>query len=619
MALHSDPSARSVSARWAAALLLLALLLSSESVAQPALDEHRPQRERERLEFEQRLRSLQRQPLGGAAPRATAPDSTVPGSTAPRSTAPRSNAPRSTAPHSTAPPHSAASGLCWRVTGVRLGGNRLISQARLTGAIEPLLSACLDNAQINQILARITELYAQDGYLASRPQLVSPPHDGHSLDIHITEGFVEAIEVSDPSLPLSLRSALGDMLGRPLQLRTLERGLEQLNRLRGFDLTADIEPGDQLGGSRIVLRPLSRPARWTLGASINNAGKADIGRHQLQASASLDSPLQLNDFIHVSAQQTLADAGAMSRSAGLYYAIPYHAWTFNATASQSHYRLPLPQTQGGHDSHGSSTLLGVGLERSLWRDSQRIVSTSVRLDHKSTDAYLGDQWLGIQSPRLLNAEVGVNLLWLQRGVWTGYLGLSCGLSDWDSGDTAARGARPNTPASSDRGTAHAAKRAPRGRFDKWRGQLGYHTQFPWAGRAWQWQSQLAWQYSDDPLPPLEQLLLTDEYAVRGLRDLSLSGSSAASWRNTLSLKIAAGQGWTLQPHGGIDLGWRRREAYQRASTNSIARARHLAGASLGLSLSDSRTRLSLAYQQPLYLEQAPRPPGYWRFEAIFNL
>ena len=44
------------------------------------------------------------------------------------------------------------------------------------------------------------------------------------------------------------------MLGEPLNLRDLEQGLDQLNRLRSVDLTADIAPGSQPGASRIILR-----------------------------------------------------------------------------------------------------------------------------------------------------------------------------------------------------------------------------------------------------------------------------------------------------------------------------------------------------------------------------
>lgn len=553
--------------------LALGLLFSPDIRAQNLIDERQSVREREQLEYQQRLRSLQRQPLPTGAPDASPAFEQSP------------------------------SARCWWVEGLRVTGNSLIPQARISAALAPHVSSCMDPPQINRLLSTLTALYAQDGYIASRPQLLKPPQDRQPLDISIDEGFVEAIELSDQSLPLSLNSAFGELLGRPLQLRTLERGLEQLNRLQSLDLTADIEPGTLPGASRIVIRPLSRPPRLSLGINTNNAGKPNTGRLQTQLSAGFDSPLHLNDFIHVSAQRTLDAAPAMSRSVGLYYSIPWHAWTFSLNANRAEYRIPLSTLGQAHDAHGISQLLGAGLERGLWRDQRRLLSASLRVDRKTTDAFLGDQAIGIQSPRLVNAEAGLNLLWVQQGIWTAYLGYTRGLSGWD-GRQSVVAAQPGTP---------------RGQFSKWRGSLGYLGQYPVAGQSLQWHSQLNWQYSADPLPPIEQQLLTDEYAVRGLRDLSLSGNTAATWRNTLSLKWPLRTGWALEPQIGADLGWRPIERWQRHSTEPLAEASRIAGTSVGVALFDQHTRLSLAYQRSLYLQNVSTPPGYWRLELSLKL
>ncbi|MGI4837549.1 MAG: ShlB/FhaC/HecB family hemolysin secretion/activation protein [Janthinobacterium lividum] len=567
--------------------LALVLLFSPQVAAQSLIDAQSVVRQREQLELGQRLRSMRRPPplLG---------------------------------PASVAPPNRAAipfsfSQRCWWVDGIRLTGNRLIAQADITQAIAPHLSACIDTDQINRLLAAITALYVDKGYIASRPQLALPPADREPLRLDITEGFVESIEVSDQSLPLSLRSAFNGMLGQPLQLRNLERGLEQLNRLQAFDLTADVEPGDAIGASRIVIRPLSRPSRWSLNANFNNAGKPDTGRHQAQLTVSLDSPLHLNDFIYLSAGQTFAHDPALSRILGVYYAIPFEAWSFNLSANGSEYQMPVVGLAGSRLSHGSNTALGMGLERSLWRDQQRLLSATVRIDRKRTDAWIGEQLLEPQSPRLLNAEAGLNLLWTQQGIWTAYLGVSRGLSDWRSD------AQHRDVIRKSGGNPSALPDSPRGQFTKWRMSLGYLTQRPWAGQQWQWRSQLAAQYSRDPLPPAEQQVLTEQYAVRGLQDLSLAASTAASWNNTLILKHGLGAGWSLEPQLGLDVGWRRLDPLQRAIRDPFASVARMAGASAGIALVNRHTRLNLGYQHALYLPGAPRPPGFWRLELALKL
>ena len=55
----------------------------------------------------------------------------------------------------------------------------------------------------------------QRGSFASRPYLISSPAARKSLDIRIEEGYIEAIELADQSLPVSLNGAFPGMLGEP--------------------------------------------------------------------------------------------------------------------------------------------------------------------------------------------------------------------------------------------------------------------------------------------------------------------------------------------------------------------------------------------------------------------
>ena len=128
---------------------------------------------------------------------------------------------------------------CWPITGVRLAGNTLMAPEALNRALEPLLQPCMDETRINAVLKAITRSYLDQGYLAARPYLASAPAAGASLDIVIVEGFVESVEFEDPQLPLSLSRAFPDLLGSPLRLSALEQGLNQMNRLQSFDLSAD--------------------------------------------------------------------------------------------------------------------------------------------------------------------------------------------------------------------------------------------------------------------------------------------------------------------------------------------------------------------------------------------
>ncbi|MFW9081267.1 ShlB/FhaC/HecB family hemolysin secretion/activation protein [Pseudomonas sp. P2757] len=465
---------------------------------------------------------------------------------------------------------------CWPLSGTRIGGVTLIDSEKLNARIKPLLAPCMGVGQINHLLATITALYVEQGYIASRPYLNSAPAAGQSLDILVDEGYIEAIELADQSLPVSLGGAFPGMLGKPLNLRDLEQGLDQLNRLRSVDLTADIAPGSQPGASKIILRSrTSGQSRWTLGAGIDNLGSASTGRDRDTLSLSLDSPLQLNDLLSLSASDTLNQGDRYSRNASLYYAIPYGYWTFSTFASHAEYRAPFKLSSLTLHTTGVTDQVSLRADRVLWRDQSHQLSANLQLAHKDVDSYLEHVRLGIQSPTLTVAEAGLNLFWLDRAVWNLDLNYAQGLR-WFGADDDAQRQVNNLP--------KAQFRKYRAGLSQWRnGQLG--TQ------AWQWQSQLNLQYSPDPLPAIEQLLGTDDSAVRGYRVSSASGASGAIWRNTLRLPLRSELPVQITPRVGLDHGW--------IKADHGARGQRLSGASVGLNLGWKNLQVDVDYQRSL--------------------
>ncbi|WP_166360079.1 ShlB/FhaC/HecB family hemolysin secretion/activation protein [Pseudomonas akapageensis] len=543
-------------------------LASPDAASNDALRLYQQERQREEADHRaQRFRQLQRN-RRGAAPTSPATATTAPG--------------------------TGALSTCRDISGLRIGGNQQIPQADIIQALSNLPSGCMDDHQVNRLLKAITDLYLREGYIGARPYLVSPLEDGASLDILIVEGFVESIELGDPELPLSLASAFPDMLGRPLLLRDLEQGLDQLNRLRAFDLTADIEPGQFGGGSRIVIRPNSRPPRWGLGATLDNRGGLQTGRNRSGISLSLDSPLQLNDYLRVTASHTLAQGPAFSRSVGLQYSIPYGPWTFSLSTNRLEYANPLPGTS--FQVTGTSTYHGLSLERSLWRDQRTLLSASTSLNRKSLDSFFFNYRIPLQSPTLLVAQTGLNLIWINDGIWSAYLGYAQGLNGAGA-DT--RLAQPD---------------APDPQFRKYLGNLGYTRQGLLLAIPWRWNSELNLQYSQDRLPPIEQLLLTDDSAVRGWRQSSLASSSAAVLRNTLSLTVRLDQQLQVTPHLGVDLAW--------AKATTQTPERQLSGAHAGVDLGWVGGQLELDYQKSLN-ETSKQPvshePGYWLISLSLNI
>ncbi|MEB6591687.1 ShlB/FhaC/HecB family hemolysin secretion/activation protein [Pseudomonas asiatica] len=486
-------------------------------------------------------------------------------------------------------------GRCWATDGVRVAGNRQLSNPELEATIRGLTPACMGIAEINRLLKAITQRYVQAGYPTARPYLRQPPQDGMPLDIVIVEGFVETIELAGPALPLSLSGAFPGLLGQPLYLPDLEQGLDQLNRLRAYDLAADLLPGELQGGTRVVVQPRKVASRWHLDSRFDNRGSDLTGRHRLNLGLGLDSPLGLNDDLRLSLTSTVLDAPGQSRGVSLYYSVPYGAWTFALSASQLRYQAPLPHSDKA--ASGSSRYQGLSIERVLWRNQQGMLSASLRLDRKQLLNRSAGAVIVQQSPTLASVEAGINLLWLEGGLWNGYLAIAQGVDAFGA----------------DRSPLGAERLRPD--FRKYRANLLHLRQGP-VGTPWRWQSELGLQYSSDPLPAVEQLLASDDSAVRGFRLRTYSGASSAVWRNTFSQPLPPTWAAPVQirPYIGLDLGWVR--------TANGKPSQRLAGATAGAELSLPGSQLRLGYQRALYASDLPRPllePGFWVLEWTLNI
>lgn len=120
------------------------------------------------------------------------------------------------------------------------------------------------------------------------------------------------------------------MAGEVLNLRDIEQGMEQLNRLPSQQVNIDIQPGAHAGYSRVVLQRSS--ARWpvAVSAGADNSGQKNTGTGQMNAGVTLDNPLHLAEQWSLSAARN-DDFSRSHRSRSLNgsLTLPYGYWLFS--------------------------------------------------------------------------------------------------------------------------------------------------------------------------------------------------------------------------------------------------------------------------------------------------
>ncbi|OHX15073.1 hypothetical protein BI347_15045 [Chromobacterium sphagni] len=472
---------------------------------------------------------------------------------------------------------------CLSVSGLRLAGISLLSRDEVKALGLPH-GDCLDLAELNRFSRALTARYLQRGFIAARVR-VDGPDAGGVLTLRVEEGRVAAIRSDDPSLRAA--NLFPGLAGQPLNVRDLDQGLDQANRLRSNHVTVDVQPGERVGET--ILQLHNQPdSRLSGSVALDNTGRQSTGRMQAGASLGWDNVSGWTDFLNLSAQATTENPSVRhSRSESLFYSLPYGYWTFSAFASRSDYLspFPLPQSGGSAQLSGLTTQTGLRLDRVLSRDQGHVLTADVQLVQKRVRNYFQDLQLGNSSPNLAVLETGLSQMLI----------LPSGLLQLDGG--LQRGTRWLGADASD--ATHPG--TPNPQFNKLKLGLAWYQTLRLPGGPCQWQSALSGQASRDALPGVEKLDIADSSAVRGFRTNSLVSETGWYWRNTVSRRLQYGD-WTLTPRLGLDGG----RVLQRGSQDAW---QNIAGADAGVTIGGGGVTLDLDYSRPLY------KPSSWPVEG----
>ncbi|CAI1164636.1 Hemolysin transporter protein shlB precursor [Serratia entomophila] len=466
---------------------------------------------------------------------------------------------------------------CLPIAGVYLQGVTLLSPADLS-ALSSLPQQCISSNDINRLSRELTRLYVAKGYITARVQFIRP-NKQRELGLRVTEGFIEKIEGGDRWV--NSRLLFPGLEGKPLKLTQLDQGLDQANRLQSNTTRLDILPGQQVGGSIIRLRN-DHAKPWQLIAGTDNYGQKNTGQWLARATATLDSPFGLSDFVSLNANSTVENpAHRYSRAYTLLYSLPYGAFTFSGFASFSAYENHQQLAFNNVKLHGQTQQYGLRGDYVFYRDRDQIDSLSGQLTYKRIDNYFESVRLEIGSPTLTLAELGVSHLQiLPSGVFSANLSVEQGL--------------PLLGADRHPNAVHLD-----GQFTKGKAFVNLSQRLSLAGATYQLNNLFYGQYSRDPLPGVEWLSLTDRSAIRGFSRSTQSGDNGWYLQNTLSRSVNLGS-VTLTPRLGADVG-RVMPHQEKSGWNSSA------GLSAGATLRYRRALADLEVSRGWILSESATP------------
>lgn len=467
---------------------------------------------------------------------------------------------------------------CFSIRSVVLDGATRLDPADVETLTAAGLGDCISLAQINAVMQAITNHYLVRGFTTTRVYLPEQDLSSGVLRLLVLEGLIEGFQLEGEGVHLG--TAFPGLPGLIFNLRDIEQGLDQINRLRSNSATMDIEPGSVAGASQVVVRNTPRK-RWSVNLASDNTGSASTGRDLVSAALSLDNPLGFNDFLNLSGRlNTDADRDRrLAQSVSLLYSVPYGYWTFTFTASEFDY---VSQVQGSvtiFNTSGKSANQGLRVDRVLFRDRDTKVSAFSNLTVKSARNFLNDTLLETSSRRLATVDLGASASTRTGGA------LLSGDIAWVRG-LDAFGALRDAPGQN--------PSAPRAQFDKLVLNASVSGSAPVAGRTVTWVSSLSAQHATDTLYGTEQFLIGSPFSVRGFRKFSISGDSGLWLRNEAALPISIGQ-TQWRPFVGWDVG--------RISPDAGGPGGTLAGLTLGLGAKHGPFAAQVSLSQPTVLPE----------------
>jgi hemolysin activation/secretion protein len=461
---------------------------------------------------------------------------------------------------------------------------------------------CLRVRDIEQLLADITNAYIRRGYVTTRVYLPEQDLSRGELSVMVVEGVVERIALSGEGAErIALGSALPGVEGKPLNLRDLEQGLDQINRLQSNRATLDIQPGETAGTSRIVVR--NEAARsFRFGATADDTGQDATGKHQAGVTASLDSPFGLNDYVTATYRRSLPLESRVRESelGSVTYLVPYGYNTLSLAFSRSDYLSFVTAASGARiPTEGRSDLSQLRFERVAYRSRDDRVTLSATLTARSADNYVAGQLIGVNSRNLSVLDLNINY---STGFLRGVLSLDAGVS---------RGlpifGAPEDPDG-------LASDAPRAQFRKFNFAAGYSLPFRVVNRDASFASSLIAQHARTPLYGSEQMLVGGLYSVRGFQDAGINGDHGFFLRNELAVRQPlAWAGATLRPFVAVDWG----RARMLDDANELPEGA-LSGFAGGVSLGNEHFMLELFTTKPWHVPafmQREDSQTYFRFST----
>ncbi len=401
---------------------------------------------------------------------------------------------------------------------------------------ENYIDQCLGKNGITQYLRLLNKFLLAEGYITARAVLPEQDLSIGQLKIKIMSGAIDQIHFPE-DYSAYWGHALPFKKGKSLNIRDMEQGIDHLNRLISQDVKFDVEPGREVGTSKIVAN-VTKKRPWTAGLSIDDGGSESTGLHQVSFNTSLSNTLRIQDVVSLSATRDLDDnSDNTSRSYRVSLSVPLGYWLFDLGANGSEYEQLVNGAVQNFISTGDSHDESVKATYVAYRDNKSKASIYGNIRKRTRRGYINDTEVEVQRRNLTDVELGILYRhYIKRSVLDISLATTRGL-DW----------------------LHAEKKneinssvTPQPNYQYYTASAVFSGVFEVIDYPLQFNSQFQMQWADTPIYSLDWFSNGGRYTVRGFSaEHTLSAEHGWRSKNDITFQFKR---IPMSAYMGLDLG-----------------------------------------------------------------
>ena len=418
----------------------------------------------------------------------------------------------------------------------------------------------LDGAAISRLAGELNQQLLDRGYVTTRVLVPEQNLNGGTLRLILQAGIFHGFRNPDgTAVSGSMARAFPIHPGEVLNLRKLEQGLEQLNRLPSQKVRMNLVPAREAFATDVELQVERTNNVYGL-VSTDDSGLKSTGKSQWNTEISWDQPFFQNDRLQLDLNGDATQSGTEkgTRGQAVSYSIPYgwDTFTFSFSRYQYHQKVhldPFPFLSEGLTKKGKFPW-----DHGVYRSRTQRQSLDFSIRKRDSHSYLDHRELDIQTQHTTALEAGWNLRdYLGSGVLYTRLGHRMGVA-W-------LGAQPENPYGE----------GPKTRYNMWLLDVDYQEPFQLGKQKATYTASFhgQWTMKGDRLYGLDDISMGNRYTVRGFDgEYTLMGESGWVLRNEVACPVASWGEVYVGADGGAVYG----------PSTDILTGRTIAGGAVGL-------------------------------------